>query len=135
PGPNRSLRFACLLGASMAGFAVPQVIGETSAGVVPTAILGSFILLAILCMACAFAGDLWGMRRPGKWLRPFADYDERRVMEAALILNSIAVVASIMIQVAFSEEIARRSHNPGGMSGPMTIAIFFSAVHRYGYAL
>jgi hypothetical protein len=134
-GPNRSLRFASLMGASMAGFAVPQVIGESNARVLTEPVLAMFVLMTILCMGCAFAGDLLGYRRRGKRIYPLGDYDDRRVMEAALILNCVAFLASIWIQLAFREEIERARLTPGGMSGPMTIAIFFSAVHRYGYAL
>ena len=91
--------------------------------------------MAILCMGCAIIGDLLGYRRRGKHVRTLLDYDERRIMEAALILNCVAFLASIWIQVVFREEIERSMHNPGAMSGPMTIAIFFAAVHRYGFAL
>jgi hypothetical protein len=86
-------------------------------------------------MACAFVGDTLGYRHPGKKIRPFATYDERRVVEVAIALNLIAFLASVLLQLAYSEEIARRSHDPGGMSGPMVIVIFFTAVHRYSFAL
>jgi hypothetical protein len=134
-GSNRSLRLASLMGASMAGFAVPQVVGLNNALVLQDGALEMFIIMAVLCMACALAGDLWGFAHPGSNLRRLGDYDERRVIEAALILNGIALVASSMIQMMFSEDIMRRSADAGGMSGPMVVVIFFGAVHRYGFAL
>jgi hypothetical protein len=134
-GFNRSLRFASLMGASMAGFAVPQVIGLEHAKVLQDGALEMFIGMAVLCMVCALAGDLWGYGHPGSSPRRLADYDERRVLEAALILNGVALVVSFLIQTMFGEEITRRSADAGGMSGPMVIVIFFGAVHRYGFAL
>jgi hypothetical protein len=133
-GPNRSLRFASLFGASMAGFALPQVIGESNAGVVPPGILQMFIGMSLLCMVAALVGDLFGYKHAGRGRRTIADYDERRVTEAALFLTLVAIVASMLIQVAYGEEIAQRA-NLHQMSGPMTIAIFFSTIQRYGFAL
>jgi hypothetical protein len=134
-GSNRSLRFATLLGASVTGFIVPEVFGEYNAGVVPLETLKMYIGMTVLCMVCAALGDWWGYVRPGGRLRTMAQYDERRVLEAALILNLFALIASMLIQVAYGEEIARQALNPGRMSGPMTIAIFFATVQRYGFAL
>jgi hypothetical protein len=134
-GFNRSLRFASLLGASMAGFAVPQVIGLSNNPVLPDGALEMFVLMAVLCMVCAVIGDLWGFAHPGSPPRRIGEYDERRVNEAALIFTVVAIAVSTMIMAMFAEEIARRAMAPGGGSGPMVIAFFFGAVHRYGFAL
>ncbi|HEY1381121.1 MAG TPA: hypothetical protein VGF55_30255, partial [Gemmataceae bacterium] len=134
-GPNRSLRFASLMGASIAGFILPQVYGLNKARAVPEGAMEMFIVVALTCMVCAFAGDAWGYRHPGGGLRRMAVYDERRVTEAALLLMCVTAFVTYLSQVVFAEEIARRTNTQGGMSGPMVIVIFFQAVHRYGYAL
>jgi oligosaccharide repeat unit polymerase len=137
-GPNRCLRFASLFGGSMAGFVVPQVIGLYNDPDKNYALDGSlqmFITMALLCMIAAVVGDFWGYRRSGRRIRSLADYDWRRIMEAALILNIIAFLAGVVSQVLYGEEIARRTSMVGGMSGAAVIVIFFGSVHRYGFAL
>jgi hypothetical protein len=134
-GRNRCLRFSSLMGASVAGFIVPQVIGLNNAQILPEGALEMFAIMAVLCMVAAFVGDQWGYQHPGSNLRLLGDFDERRVIEAALILNSVAIIAATLIYVMYGEEIARRSQLEGGASGPITIAIFFGSVLRYGFAL
>src|SRR4051812_33581571 len=114
-GPNRSLRFASLMGATMAGFVVPQVIGLNNAQVLPEGALEMFVIVAVTCMVCALAGDIWGYNRPGRGLRRLADYDERRVTEAALILMGVTLLATYFSQVVYAEEIKRRTTTAGGM--------------------
>src|SRR5947209_5748052 len=134
-GPNRSLRYASLFGASVAGFAVPQVVGENNAGVVPAGVLQMFIGMCLLCMVCALLGDVLGYQHPGRRRRTLADYDERRVTEAALFLTIFAIVASMFSQVAYGEEVAQRANNPGGRSGPRTVAIFIGTIQGNGLGL
>jgi hypothetical protein len=136
-GPNRCLRFASLIGASVAGFILPQVFGAFNSGRLHNfdGGLEMFVLMAVLCMAMALAGDLWGYNRSHGKLRRLADYDWRRVTEAALILNAVAIFAALMNVVVFNEEIARRTHFVGGMSGAGVAVLFFATVHRYGFAL
>jgi hypothetical protein len=126
------------MGASVAGFIIPGVLGLNNAGTLhnmPGA-LEMFVIMALLCMAAALAGDVWGYRVALKSrIRSLSDYDWRRILEAALILNSIAFLASMMSQFIFQEEIAKRTTIAGGMTGPMVIIIFFGTVHRYGFAL
>ncbi len=136
-GPNHCLRFASLLGASVAGFILPQVFGEFNTGRLSNfdGGLEMLVIMTLLCMAAALVGDIWGYHRSGKRLRPLAAYDWRRVTEAALILNIIAILAGLMSSVIFREEIAQRTRYLGGMSGAGVIVLFFSTVHRYGFAL
>jgi oligosaccharide repeat unit polymerase len=137
-GPNRSLRFASLLGATVAGFVVPQVIGLHNSGAMHNSAgaLEMFAVMTFLCMASAFAGDLLGYRRSqSSRLRPLEHYDWRKITEAALFLNIIAFVAGTYVQLIYYDDIVRGTTQSGGMSGPMVIVIFFAAVHRYGFAL
>src|SRR4051812_38856623 len=136
-GVNRSLRFGCLFAMSTAGFIVPQVIGLNNQGekVLPEGALEMFTVMAISCMVCAMMGDLWGYRHPGGNVRRMADYDERRVTEAALIMVSFTLLVSFLSQVMYADEIQRRTTFEGGMSGAGVIVIFFTAVHRYAFTL
>jgi oligosaccharide repeat unit polymerase len=136
-GPNRCLRFPSLFGASAAGFLVPQVIGAFNSDRMHNLDGGleMFVIMALLCMLAVVAGDLLGYRKPGGRLYRLADYDWRRITEAALILNIVAILAGFFSQVVFAEEIAKRTTLVGGMSGPMVIVIFFATVQRYGFAL
>jgi hypothetical protein len=137
-GPNRCLRFCSLMGASMTGFIVPQVIGQFNSSDKTLTIDGSlqmFVIMAILCMVAAVAGDYWGYHRSGARLRRLGDYNWRRLMDAALMLNAVAIMAAFVGQVMMPDEIASRTRFQGGMSGAGVIVIFFAAVHRYGFAL
>jgi hypothetical protein len=137
-GPNRSLRYPTLMGLSVSGFVLPQVVGAFNNVDSNTAYqegLWMFILMAVLCMAAAWAGEQFGFRRPGKRLTRLADFDPRRILEAALILNFISVGTVLLARFVFSDEIAAHTTTEGGMSGAAVIVIFFAAVQRYGFAL
>ena len=137
-GPNRALRFPTLMALSVAGFILPQVIGafnNVDSSPAYQEGLGMFILTAVMCMAAAWAGEQIGFSRPGKRLTRLADYDPRRVLEAALILNLISVGTGLLARFVFSDQIAAHTTIEGGMSGAAVIVIFFAAVQRYGFAL
>jgi hypothetical protein len=136
-GPNRCLRYASLLGASMAGFVVPQVIGAYNSGRLHDldGALEMFTVMALLCMFAAVLGDFLGYRQPGRRIYRLDAYDWRRVTEAALIFNVVAILAAVFSQFVFAEEIGKRTSMVGGMSGATVIVLFFAIVHRYGFAL
>src|SRR4051794_2633974 len=98
-GFNRCLRFASLFAMSMAGFAIPQVVGLYNNKTLPDGALEMFVIMATLCLVCALAGDAWGHAHPGTRLRQIGDYDARRVIEATLILNVFALVTAMILQL------------------------------------
>ena len=136
-GPNRCLRYPSLFGASVAGFILPQVIGAYSSDRLHNidGALEMFVIMTLLCMGAVVVGDMLGYRRAGKKLYSLGNYDWRRITEAALILNGVAILAGLMSQLVFADEIRKQTTIVGGMSGAAVIVIFFSTVHRYGFAL